>query len=271
MKRLSSYIKYYRDARTIYNVHSPLVYSFIMEVLDTSRNYYHYEDIEHLRKRLLGLNKMIPVQDYGAGSRQNNNSEQSISSIAKRALSSPDEGRKINNLCLHYSAKTVLELGTSFGISTAYMAMGIPSGHVYTIEGNPSTAYIAEQNFDLLGIKNISQKTGQFLDVLPPLLDEIDSIDVAYIDGHHTYQATVDNFSMIQPSLSKKSVVLFDDVRWSEGMIKAWEELSLIPGFLALETMNRGYLIKDPQIIHNQKLSYIDYKWKPWKIGLKSN
>ena len=270
MKRIASYIKYYRDAWTIFNVHSPLAYRFITEVLDTSKEYYHYEDIEHLRKRLLQLNKKIPIHDYGAGSRQNNDAQQSIASIAKRALSSPKEGRKIHNLCLHLQAKTVLELGTSFGISTSYMATAIPSGKVYTIEGNPSTAYIAEQNFNLLGLKNIVQKTGKFQDILPTLLKEIQSVDLAYIDGHHTYQATMDNFNLIRPYLNEKSVVLFDDVRWSEGMINAWKELSMLPGFLAIETLNRGYLIRDPQIIHNQKLTYIDYKWKPWKIGLKA-
>ncbi len=43
--------------------------------------------------------------------------------------------------------KTILELGTHFGLSTSYLASLNKKVHIYTIEGCPETAAIAEETF----------------------------------------------------------------------------------------------------------------------------
>ncbi|MDC0278440.1 class I SAM-dependent methyltransferase, partial [Akkermansiaceae bacterium] len=52
------------------------------------------------------------------------------------------------------------------------------------------------------------------------------TVDVAYIDGHHEKVATIHYFNRLLKSLTKGSVVLFDDISWSQDMRDGWDLLS---------------------------------------------
>ena len=69
----------------------------------------------------------------------------------------------------YYQPENILELGTSFGITTAYLACGNEGAKVYTCEGAKQIASIAEKNFTQLNIKNITLVQGDFVTTLPPL------------------------------------------------------------------------------------------------------
>ena len=67
------------------------------------------------------------------------------------------------------------------------------------------------------------------LPILPDLLKSIRKIDYIYVDGNHTYEATIRYFNMIKPHLQTKGVMIFDDINWSEGMSRAWKEIKTDP------------------------------------------
>src|SRR5690606_3765425 len=50
--------------------------------------------------------------------------------------------------------------------------------------------------------------------------------ELVFIDGHHQYKPTLDYFNKIYPYCAENSVIVFDDIRWSDGMKQAWRELS---------------------------------------------
>lgn len=260
---------FYRKADTIYSLHSPFLYDFVTGVLDTSKEFYVFEDIEQLRKKLLRINKEITVIDYGAGSRTNNQKSRKISHLAKVALSSPNECRILFNLINHYKYKQVLELGTSLGIASAYMASVGSDVDVKTIEGNPATAYMAERNFELLGLKNVHLFEGTFVEQLGLALPSDQSLDMAYIDGHHTEKATLDYVRSILHYLHQKSVIVVDDIYWSDGMQSAWEALKQLPEVTcSIDIYSMGFLFFNPDI--KEKLHYrlIKSRWKPWALGI---
>ena len=60
---------------------------------------------------------------------------------------------------------------------------------------------------------------------LDKVLNEHKPIDFAFIDGHHDEDATITYFEQIQPYLSEKSILIFDDISWSDGMRKAWKRI----------------------------------------------
>ena len=70
-----------------------------------------------------------------------------MSEIARYSPVPEKYGILLSNFASEFGKHLIIELGTSFGISTMYMAASCPEAVVYTIEGCPETAAIAEQNF----------------------------------------------------------------------------------------------------------------------------
>ena len=56
-------------------------------------------------------------------------------------------------LANYYRARTIIELGSSLGISTAYLASADSSSRVITMEGSPAIASIAQETFQKLELE----------------------------------------------------------------------------------------------------------------------
>jgi predicted O-methyltransferase YrrM len=84
---------------------------------------------------------------------------------------------------------------------------------------------LARENFQALGLENVTVVSGKFQDTLYRALNEHHPIDFAFIDGHHDEKATITYFKQIQLHLRKESVVIFDDISWSKGMRNAWKKI----------------------------------------------
>ena len=48
---------------------------------------------------------------------------------------------------------------------------------------------------------------------------------MGFIDGHHDQEATIQYFEKIIPFLGANSILIFDDINWSEGMFQAWQKI----------------------------------------------
>jgi predicted O-methyltransferase YrrM len=172
---------------------------------------------------LLHNETMIEVEDFGAGSAISKTNERSIASIARHAAKSKKMAQLLFRIVNFYQPQTILELGTSLGISTAYMAMANPQARIITAEGSAAIAAQAKRNFQSLQCNNIQQVTGNFDDTLPELLSANPQLDLAFIDGNHRYEPTVRYFNQLLPHLHANSILIFDDIHWSAGMEQAWE------------------------------------------------
>lgn len=132
-------------------------------------------------------------------------------------------------LVREFRPATCLELGTGTGISAAYQAAALRlngRGRLVTIEAAATRVDLARRNFDGLGLGDIDVRLGRFQDVLDDVLRELGEIDFALIDGHHAEQATIDYFHDVAAHLAETSVLVFDDIDWSEGMARAWKAIA---------------------------------------------
>jgi predicted O-methyltransferase YrrM len=204
-------------------MHSPFVFDFILNVLNNKKKYTAPTEVEQIRKSLLQNNLVITVEDFGAGSRTSKTNERKIRAIAQSALKPKKFGQLFYRLVKHYQPKTILELGTSFGITTSYMALANPEANVITVEGSKSIAAIAANNFKQLQLGNIKQVVANFDDVLPTVLSQHSPILMAYVDGNHLYSPTINYFHQILNHTTTDSILIFDDIHWSEEMEKAWK------------------------------------------------
>ncbi len=202
---------------------SPFVNELLTDVINVKANYIPYKKIEQLRELLLGSKAKINCTDLGAGA--DNTSEKTISSIARNSIKSAKEAQLLFRLANHFQPQQIIELGTSLGISTAYLASSNTKTKVVTIEGCSEIAELARQNFKHLKLKNIEQKVGNIDTVLPKVLDSLSKIDFVFFDGNHRKAATINYFNICLRKANESTVFIFDDIYWSAEMMEAWTEI----------------------------------------------
>ncbi|NJN77836.1 MAG: class I SAM-dependent methyltransferase [Saprospiraceae bacterium] len=122
----------------------------------------------------------------------------------------------------------MVELGTSLGIATIYQASGAKAGKMYSIEGCPGTTAVARKVVQDFEATNIEIEQGNFDDLLPIHLQKIKQLDYIFVDGNHLEKPTIAYFEMCLPFVHEDSVMVFHDIRWSEGMAAAWQYIQNI-------------------------------------------
>lgn len=219
------YLKYQFNARDAFSLHSPFVFEFYNQILMQSNRNNQLKLIELQRKHWLCNQAKIEVSDFGAGRKGKILPTRQVSQIAHHSLIKPKYGRMLYHIAKHYQCKNILELGTSLGISSAYLALSNPNHWVTTIEGCKNTADLASETFKNLSLNNLNLLVGRFDDVLPRLLKNNQTYDLVYIDGNHRSEAMQHYFTLLLPHLSEKSMVVFDDIYWNSDMKKGWENI----------------------------------------------
>ncbi|HEV9037409.1 MAG TPA: class I SAM-dependent methyltransferase [Puia sp.] len=241
LRLAGKYFRYYLTAANGkgHGVHSPFVFDFVTHVLNDRRIYAEYAPIEMLRSRLSGDTGVLPIEDLGAGSVSGAGTQRRVLDIVRRSAKPQRLGRLLFRIARHYRPGVMVELGTSLGLSTAYLAAGAgldraegeagaPGSRLYTIEGSAALAEAAAGNLRSLGL-DARIVTGNFDDELAPLLQTIPPVDLAFIDGNHRYEPTMRYFESLFAHASPGAVLIFDDIYWSGEMERAWEDIRRDP------------------------------------------
>ncbi|HMI79938.1 MAG TPA: hypothetical protein VK484_14160, partial [Ferruginibacter sp.] len=144
------YLHYYFTASNGkgHGIHSPFVFDFVKNVLRDKTENNWYLIIETARQKLLKQKAEIEVVDLGAGSAVMKTNKRAVADIARSSLKPKKFSQLLYRMANYYQPETILELGTSLGITTSYLAAADPNAKVYTIEGSPAIANIAQITFD---------------------------------------------------------------------------------------------------------------------------
>lgn len=229
---LLDYLRYQAVSVTEHGIHSPFIFELTTKAIRTKSVISHQHKIESCRRKQLKDASLIEVTDLGTAYGGNRHYSRSIGSIAKHSSKPLKYAELLYRVSNFFRPDCILELGTSFGYSTLYLAAGNPKAKVITIEGCHNTASIARQNFSECGFGHIDSIIGNFDEILTKKLKET-SPDMVYVDGNHQYQATISYFNALLRQCREHSVLIFDDIYWSEGMKKAWKEVKEHPGVSA--------------------------------------
>jgi predicted O-methyltransferase YrrM len=240
---IKAYLKYRNQAVNEHKIHSPFVFEFFNEIIKKAK-YLEDESIETMRRNLLKKkDKKVQVNDLGQGSRKSENNERSISEMVKVQSISRKYGRLLSRIVQHYQLDNCLELGTSLGFGTAYLSQNAKK--VVTIEGCENTQIQAKKIWgDIPKAKN-QYVLGDFSTALPKVLGQMEKVDLAYIDGNHGYEPTLKYFEMILEKAHNNTFIVFDDINWSLGMRKAWDEIVASNKInLSMELFRMGIVLK---------------------------
>jgi predicted O-methyltransferase YrrM len=93
---------------------------------------------------------------------------------------------------------------------------------------------------------------GDFTTTLPPLLHQLQHVDLAFVDGNHRKLPTLDYFTQLLKVSTPSTILIFDDIHWSAEMEAAWEEIKQHPAvtltidlfFIGIVTLNNDIKVK---------------------------
>ncbi len=245
MRKVISYLKHRFAATSVYGAHSPFLYELFNEVFDkpfSEQDRLAWE--EHL-SLLLSDRHPIRFEEHGAGNNQNRT--MTIAEIAKSSSISSKEARLLINLTKHIHPATILELGTSTGVSANAFRIAAPEAKITTIEGCRELAeYIGTLRKDEQ--TQIIATTFDDFFASPSVVDQ--KWDLVYIDGNHAFDATLRYYEIIKEKHSHKGTCLiFDDIYWSAGMTNAWKKIITDPSnTLTLDLFCMGIVFFDPKL-----------------------
>ncbi len=183
-------------------------------------------ELESIRKELLRDDSVLEVIDLGAGSvLAAKNDERSVRDIARLALKNSKNAGFLSAFVEYMNGPQVIELGTSLGLTSMYLQKN-SNFPVISIEGSPQIHNKAREIADTIDYPIKPQfLLGNFDDVLPAVLEKIGNRFILYIDGNHSYEATLRYFEWALSQNENLVAIVFDDIYWSQGMTQAWKEI----------------------------------------------
>jgi predicted O-methyltransferase YrrM len=123
----------------------------------------------------------------------------------------PQQGTFLYMQARALNAKSILEFGTSYGISTIYLAKAAKDngGKVITTEYLAHKVKVAKENFEEAGLSEyVEIWEGDAMKTLKNLAEELDFV---LLDGWPDLVFPV--FKLIEPKLKKGAVIAVDDVK----------------------------------------------------------
>ena len=242
-------------------IHSPRLFYLVRMVFRDSNRYYAWQSIERQRLAMLQSSQTIQVTDYGVG--RTRSTLRRVNAIAQTGLSNRTAAELLFRLVMHMTGDeyrlqphgplNIIELGTSLGITTAYLAAADSRNRVVTFEGSDEIVALAKANWSHLGLQNIVLVQGNIDDTLYNYARE--EIDFAFIDANHTGEATLRYFEIMASCIHPDGIVAIDDIRYSADMYAAWKQIIHHPKVTAtMDLGNMGLVFFEP---HLERKTYL--------------
>jgi predicted O-methyltransferase YrrM len=128
---------------------------------------------------------------------------------------SRETGSLLYMLARSTCAKTIVEFGTSFGVSTLHLAAALRDnggGRLITCEFEPSKVARARANIDAAGVGDLVEiREGDALETLAKDLPSV--IDLVLLDGAKGLYPAV--LALVEPHLTPGALIVADNADWS--------------------------------------------------------
>jgi predicted O-methyltransferase YrrM len=227
-----AYLMYFIFARHKggHGIHSPFLFRFLTHVVFTKKCNKDFKQVIAYHQSLKRLKIKIETGRLGAGSHSICTKSPTISSVATVSATRKKYGRLLTGLVDYFKPLNIIELGTSLGVGTCYLVLKKdPSCPLYTLEGSKCIYDYALANSPAFMEENTHALFGNFDEVLPAILHDLEAVGLVFIDGNHSKEATIAYFNLLLPKTNSQTVLVFDDIHWSAGMEEAWSYVKTHP------------------------------------------
>jgi predicted O-methyltransferase YrrM len=237
------FLQYQWLAKNRHGIHSPFVYDLCDKCFKIKREKVDEILLKDYESKLKSNNTKIHIQDFGVGSRKMGN-ERIIKQIYKNSSSKGKYGELLFQLNHYFQFKNVLEFGTSLGIGTLNLHLGNPTSKIISLEACPEThRFTSSQLSHFSNIQLINQTFEDFLNE-----SQNQFFDFIFIDGHHDGDALLNYLEKLKPITHSETIFLLDDIRWSQSMFNAWNQIQEDPNYnLTIDLFRMGLISPRPQ------------------------
>ena len=243
--RGQQFLHHWLRAVDAHSLHAPFSYKFYTEVIKAPHNDL-LKPLQKLRAKVLKDKGELQVTDLGAG--DNRPTTRVIGHLA-RTSHRPKVARMLYRLVQFTGAQNILELGTNLGLTTQHLALASPAGRIITIEACPQLCKQAQKYFQQLGLGHIELIQGDIDEKLMAALNDMGQLDLLFLDANHRYEATRKYFNTSVKFIHPGSVMVLDDIHWSPGMSRAWNEIIEHQAVtLSLDLFQVGILFFNPEL-----------------------
>ncbi|HOY39604.1 MAG TPA: class I SAM-dependent methyltransferase [Bacteroidales bacterium] len=213
-------------------------------VFGKTYGYYVFSEIENQRKILLETHTEIEVIDKGAGSRVFKGNKRSIQRIARYCLTEQEDAQILFRLGAWAGSNHILELGTSLGVTTAYLATTPCNLELISIDACSNTIKEAKKLLSELSVENVTLLNSDFSLAIENLIKENRKFDFIYFDGDHNGLRMRNYYEGVRLNLvGKRYVMVFDDISWSRDMNTFWKYIARNSDSCIISTGTTGYVI----------------------------
>ncbi len=226
--QIRQYFAYRRHAKTRYGLHSPFVYRLHTQAIHGSTPREAYRAWKAYRRALLRDRQYLEVEPLGAGSHRLGGTRRRIDRMARVAGTSPRKARLWMRLAGYFAPSRILELGTHLGLGTYALSLGAPGARITSVEGDPALARYARHRLQEAGAKQVSVENSLFASFLAHSAPQA-PYDLVLVDGDHRYAPTLAYFEQLMPLIHNDTLVIWDDIHWSEEMTEAWNTIIARP------------------------------------------
>jgi len=204
---------FYLRHRKGHGIHSPYLFEFIHRVVFDAENQGIPSRISLEHRRL--------KKDHGPGGGDG----RTVSSFVRHSSVSEKKGALLHRIARWFHPEMMVELGTGLGISSLYLATGSPGTQLHTIEGNTERATFAAHLVNRCQLGPVSIHWGDMQEKLDDILPLMPDRFLAYVDGDHHYDPTLNYVRLLMERAGEEAVIVLDDIYWSRGMYRAWQEI----------------------------------------------
>ncbi len=192
-------------------------------ILDSMFQMSSFVDCCEYRLNMLADSTVLNVKDFGTG----NSGQRKVKDIARKSSTDVRYGGVMQKIIDAFKVESILELGTSVGVGTMFLARTNAKTEVTTIEGCPETCKFAKSEFAKRKIANVNFINDDFDHLFDCQALNGQKFDLSLIDGNHTNEATLRYFNnIVKNYCGQKSIIVIDDINWSRDMYRAWKEIS---------------------------------------------
>lgn len=243
MNIVIEFLKYRVKAKRRHGVHSPYVYSLQDKSFKKPLDNNFLSSFKNLQGQLFKNKKRIAITPFGAGSKSIKSNTRRISDIAKTSSTTLEYGKLIYRLGEHIEAKKALELGTNLGLGTTFLTQVSTLNKLTTVEGCSSLIEEAKKNLSKINTTcNIEFFNSSFKNHLE---NTTEIFDLVYIDGDHRSDALFEILNLLENKIHNESLIIIDDIRWSDDMFQAWTKIKLSKNFhLSMDFFRMGVIAK---------------------------
>ncbi len=210
-----------------FGVHSPFAYDLITSVIEERCRYYSYNAIESYLKKAL-----YPKLDSEKLSFQKK-IERKKSTLLFRLVN-------------RFNPKIILEIGSSWGISSLYMNAPYSGVLQVCIEQNAIVAELTEQVLKQTDIRIVQ---GNFNSLPEKEINKLNPVEFVLIHASRDEISVENVLGQIAPFLSSEAVVVIDGIRKNDIRQQEWKKISGFPGItVSMDLYDMGLLFFSPKL-----------------------